>query len=29
VALRTTVQLYQNQAGIDHLLHGLRKAGFE
>jgi adenylate cyclase len=29
VALRTTVQLYQNQAGIDHLLDGLRKAGFE
>jgi len=28
-ALRTTVQLYQNQAGIDHLLDGLRKAGFE
>jgi adenylate cyclase len=28
-ALRTTVQLYQNQAGIDHLLDGLRQAGFE
>ncbi len=28
-ALRTTVQLYQNQAGVDHLLDGLRKAGFE
>jgi adenylate cyclase len=28
-ALRTTLQLYQNQAGIDHLLDGLRKAGFE
>ena len=27
--LRTTVKLYQNQAGIDHLLDGLRKAGFE
>jgi uncharacterized protein involved in exopolysaccharide biosynthesis len=28
-ALRTTLQLYQNQAGIDHLLDVLRKAGFE
>jgi adenylate cyclase len=28
-ALRTTVKLYQNQAGIDHLLAGLRTAGFE
>ena len=29
-AVRTTLQrLYQNQAGIDHLLEGLRKAGFE
>jgi len=28
-ALRTTVRLYQNQASIDHLLDGLRKAGFE
>ena len=28
-ALRTTVLLYQNQAGVDHLLDGLRKAGFE
>jgi hypothetical protein len=28
-ALRTTVKLYQDQAGIDHLLAGLRKAGFE
>jgi adenylate cyclase len=28
-ALRTTVQLYQNRAGIDHLLDGLGKAGFE
>jgi adenylate cyclase len=28
-ALRTTVQLYQNQAGVDHLLDGLHKAGFE
>jgi adenylate cyclase len=29
-AVRTTMQrLYQNQAGIDHLLDGLRKAGFE
>jgi adenylate cyclase len=29
-AVRTTLQrLYQNQAGIDHLLDGLRKAGFE
>jgi adenylate cyclase len=28
-ALRTTVQLYQNQDGIDHLLDGLCKAGFE
>jgi adenylate cyclase len=28
-ALRATVQLYQNQAAIDHLLDGLRKAGFE
>jgi adenylate cyclase len=27
--LRTTVKLYQNQAGVDHLLDGLRKAGFE
>jgi adenylate cyclase len=26
-ALRTTLQLYQNQAAIDHLLAGLRKAG--
>jgi adenylate cyclase len=28
-ALRATVQLYQNQAGVDHLLDGLHKAGFE
>jgi adenylate cyclase len=28
-ALRATLQLYQNQAGVDHLLDGLRKAGFE
>ena len=29
-AVRTTLQrLYQNQASIDHLLEGLRKAGFE
>jgi adenylate cyclase len=28
-ALRTTVQLYKNRAGIDHLLDGLGKAGFE
>jgi adenylate cyclase len=28
-AARTTVKLYQNQAGIDHLLDGLRMAGFE
>lgn len=28
-AARTTLKLYQNQAGIDHLLDGLRKAGFE
>jgi len=28
-ALRTTLQLYEDQAGIDHLLDGLRKAGFE
>jgi len=29
-AARTTMQrLYQNQVGIDHLLEGLRKAGFE
>ena len=28
-ALRTTVQLYRNRAGIDHLLDGLGKAGFE
>jgi adenylate cyclase len=28
-ALRTTVQLYQNRAGIDHLLDGLGKAGFK
>ena len=28
-AARTTLQLYKNQAGIDHLLQGLRKAGFE
>jgi adenylate cyclase len=29
-AVRTTMQrLYQNQAAIDHLLDGLRKAGFE
>jgi adenylate cyclase len=28
-ALRTTLQLYQNQAAIDHLLKGLRSAGFE
>jgi adenylate cyclase len=28
-ALRTTLQLYQNQVGIDHLLDGLSKAGFE
>jgi adenylate cyclase len=28
--IRTTMQrLYQDQAGIDHLLEGLRKAGFE
>jgi adenylate cyclase len=27
-AARATVQLYQNQAAIDHLLDGLRKAGF-
>jgi adenylate cyclase len=26
-ALRTTLHLYQNQAAIDHLLDGLRKAG--
>jgi adenylate cyclase len=28
-ALRTTLQLYENQAGIDHLIDGLSKAGFE
>jgi hypothetical protein len=28
-ALRTTVQLYQDPAAADHLLDGLRKAGFE
>lgn len=28
-ALRTTVKLYQNRAGVDHLLDGLHKAGFE
>jgi adenylate cyclase len=28
-AARTTLQLYKNQAGVDHLLEGLRKAGFE
>jgi len=28
-ALRATVKLYQSQAGIDHLLEGLHKAGFE
>jgi TolB-like protein/Tfp pilus assembly protein PilF len=28
-ALRTTVQLYQDPAAVDHLLKGLRKAGFE
>ena len=28
-ALRTTLKLYQNKAGVDHLLDGLRKAGFE
>lgn len=28
-ALRATLQLYQNQAGVDHLLDGLRKAGIE
>jgi len=28
-ALRTTVQLYQDPAAVDHLLDGLRKAGFE
>jgi len=28
-AARTTVQLYKNQAGIEHLIDGLRKAGFE
>jgi adenylate cyclase len=28
-ALRATLQLYQNQAGVDHLLDGLRKAGFD
>jgi TolB-like protein/Tfp pilus assembly protein PilF len=28
-ALRTTLELYENQAGLDHLLHGLRKAGFQ
>jgi tetratricopeptide (TPR) repeat protein len=29
-AARTTMErLYQNQAGVDHLLEGLRKAGFE
>ena len=27
-AARTTVQLYKTQAGIDHLLEGLQKAGF-
>jgi len=28
-ALRTTVQLYQDTAAVDHLLDGLRKAGYE
>jgi len=28
-AARATVQLYRNPAGIDHLLEGLQKAGFE
>jgi len=28
-AVRTTLKLYQNQVGIDHLLDGLHKAGFE
>ena len=28
-AARTTLQLYKNQTGIDNLLEGLRKAGFE
>jgi adenylate cyclase len=28
-ALRTTLQLYQNQAGVHHLLDGLRKTGFQ
>jgi tetratricopeptide (TPR) repeat protein len=28
-AARTTLQLYKNQGGVDHLLEGLRKAGFE
>jgi adenylate cyclase len=26
-ALRTTLELYENQVALDHLLHGLRKAG--
>lgn len=28
-AARTTLKLYQNHAGIDHLLEGLHQAGFE
>ncbi len=28
-ALRTTLQLYQDPAAVDHLLDGLRKAGYE
>lgn len=28
-ALRTTLELYESQTGLDHLLHGLRKAGFQ
>jgi tetratricopeptide (TPR) repeat protein len=28
-ALRTTVQLYQDPAAVDHLLDGLHKAGYE
>jgi adenylate cyclase len=28
-ALKATVQLYQNQAGVNHLLEGLRKAGID
>jgi adenylate cyclase len=28
-ALRATLQLYEDRAGADHLLDGLREAGFE